>query len=161
MDLNSQTSCNHILGNPEIQYTSSTCPRCFGTNTYGGLSFTPDGKLSTLNSSSQLSQQVKKILTEKMRPSGYGFNTSLLSGVIDRSKLDAIQAEVYRCLLYLQDAQRQEIRAGHVYGGSEQISSIGNVSVTQSKTSPTTVQVFATLVTVSGASISLQTPLQR
>ena len=161
MDLNSQTVCNHIVGNPEVQYTFSACPRCFGSNTYGGLSFTSGGKLSTLNSSSQLSQQVKKILTEKMRPSGYGFNTFLLSGVIDASKLGALQAEVYRCLLYLQKIQAQEVQAGHIYAGTEQISSVGTVSVIQSPIQPTSVQVFATVVTVSGASPTVQTTLQR
>jgi hypothetical protein len=161
MDLNSQISCNHIVGDPIIYYTLSTCPRCFGLGTYGGLSFTADGKLSTIQASSQLSQQIKKILTEKMRPSGYGFNYSLLSGVIDVSKLDAIQAEVYRCLSYLQNAQRQEVRSGHIYAGSEQISSIGAVSTLQSPMQPTAVQVFITVITVSGASISFQTSLQR
>ena len=161
MDLNSQTICNHIVGNPEIQYTSSGCPRCFGTNVYGGISFTSGGKLSTVVASSQLSQQIKKILTEKMRPSGYGFNTSLLSGVIDTSKIGAIQAEVYRCLLYLQKIQAQEVQAGHIYAGTEQIGSVGTVSVIQSPTQPTAVQVFATVISVSGASVAVQTPLQR
>jgi hypothetical protein len=161
VDLNSQTTCNHIVGNPVVAYTITTCPRCFGLGTYGGLSFTPDGKLSTITTSSQLAQQIKKILTEKMRPSGYGFNTSLLAGVIDPSKLGALQAEVYRCLLYLQASQQAEIRAGHIYGGSERISSIGTVSVIQSSSRPTTVQVFATVVTASGISVATQTTLQR
>ena len=161
MDLLAQTVCNHTIGNPLVQYTSSKCPRCFGTNMYGGLSFTSGGKLSTVVASSQLSQQIKKILTEKMRPSGYGFNISLLSGVIDASKLGAIQAEVSRCLFYLQKLQTQEVQAGHIYAGTEQISSIGTVSVIQSPIQPSFVQVFATVITVSGASMSVQTALQR
>ena len=161
MDLLAQTVCDHIVGDSGTPYTSSNCPRCFGTNGYGGLAFTSDGKLSSLTASSQLSQQIKKILVEKMRPSGYGFNTSLLSGVIDVSKLDALQAEVYRCLLYLQTAQQQEVRAGHIYAGTEQIGSVGTVSVLQSPTSPTAVQVFATVVTVAGTAVATQTTLQR
>ena len=161
MDLLAQILCNHKIGDPEVQYLLSSCPRCFGTGTYGGLAFTPDGKLSTIDTSSQLSQQIKKILIEKMRPSGYGFNTSLLSGVIDVSKLGAIQAEVYRCLSYLQQSQLNEIKAGHIYAGSEQIDSIGVVTIFQVPNQPTTVQVSATVITVAGASVTAQTTLQR
>jgi hypothetical protein len=53
------------------------------------------------------------------------------------------------------------VQAGHIYAGTEQISSIGSVSTLQSPIRPTEVQVFATLVTVSGASVSTQTTLQR
>jgi|GEM_PF-2607760 hypothetical protein len=161
MDLNCQTACDHKVGNPEVQYTSSTCPRCLGNDIYGGLSFEPSGKLSTLSYSDQLAQQIKKILTEKRRLSGYGFDYSLLSGVIDNSKLSAIYAEVARCILYLQSNQQQEVKAGHVYAGSEQIQALSSLKVEQSTTQPQEVQVYATVQTVSGALVSLQTTLQR
>lgn len=161
MDFNCQTICNHRVGDPEVQYTSSNCPRCLGSNTYGGLSFEASGKLSTLFFSDQLAQQIKKILTEGRRPTGYGFDYSLLSGVIDNSKLSAIYAEVARCILYLQSLQQQEIKAGHVYAGNEQIKALGSLTVEQSTTRPQEVEVYVTVQTMVGTPVSLQTTLQR
>lgn len=157
MDIKSQTVCDHIVGNPPTAYIIDFCPRCLGKGYYGGFAILSSGNLQTLSPSDSLIQAIQKILTENTRPTGYGFNQSLLTGVIDASKIQAVKNEVARCLNYLKFIQTQETLRGFQYNPQEKISKISNITVVKNTQDPRGVNVTVTVVTVSATSIS--TPL--
>ena len=163
MDLLAQTSCNHIIGSPLVAYTSATCPRCFGTNTYGGLSLSSTGLLQTVSGADQLNQQIAKILTEALRPSGYGFDYSVFTNVIDPTTLDNLRNAVYQSLLYLQTIQQQAVQSGASYRADEQIQKIVSVSANtlNGDISSRTVSVWATVQTRSHTSVTTVVTIQR
>jgi hypothetical protein len=144
-----------------VDYTLASCPRCLGTGEYGGFSYGTDGKLFTLSGVAQLSQQIKKILTEKKRSTGYGFDFSLLSGVIDAARLTTIQSEVVRTLNYLKALQQAEKLRGFVYLPSEEIDDLDSVRAIQDTADPRTVFVTARVIARSGRTASITVLLRR
>ena len=97
MDLLGTVTCDHIVGNPPIAYVLTTCPRCKGIGAYGGISFDNLGNLNVVTDGALLSQEITKILTENIRSSGYGFNYSVLSGVINPNTIQSVQNEIMWC----------------------------------------------------------------
>ncbi len=154
MDLLAQSICSHIVGNPPVAYTLSTCPKCWGTGYYGGFSILPSGDLEQLPPADSLVQSIRKILTENIRPSGYGFNQSLLTGVLDVSRLQAVKNEVVRCLNYLKFIQNQESSRGFQYNPQERIDKISNVNVIKNLQDPRRVNVTVTVITLSSVKVS-------
>jgi hypothetical protein len=161
MDFLGQQVCNHRVGNPIVSYTLNTCPRCLGKDVYGSLGFDTHGKISLVQKSTQLSQTLKKLFTENMRASGYGFNYQLLTGVIDDSKLSAISSEIVRCTNYLIQSQQNAEGLGSLYDPSEKVASISSLSVLQSQTEPRAVDISLSVVTQLGNSVSINTTLRR
>lgn len=154
-ELQATAICDHIVGNPPVAYLQSFCPRCNGKGYYGGFTINPVGMLQSLTPTDSLIQSIKKILTENIRPTGYGFNYALLSGTIDTSKLQAIKNEVVRCLNYLKFIQNQEILRGFKYNPQERINSISSIIVIQDTQDPRNVNISATIITVSATKISV------
>jgi len=161
MDLLGKTSCNHIVGIPPVAYILDTCPRCLRMEEYGGVAYDTGGKVQTITGVSQIGQQIRKILTENIRSSGYGFDYSLLRGVIDSPTISVIKNEVVRCITYLYNLQQQSKKEGFNYRPDEEISSIQSVDAYQSTTEPRTVVVALIVLTVSGAQASVTLSLKR
>lgn len=161
MDLLNQVSCDHRVGNPVNNYVLTTCPRCLGKGVYGGVVFGNNGQLVLVQGSPMLAQQLQKILTENARPSGYGFDYSLLQGVIDPSKLSAIKSEIIRCISYLKYVQEQSKARGFVYAPSEELFGIKEISIGNSPTDPRAVNVSVVVSSVSGAQSNVTAVLRR
>jgi hypothetical protein len=162
MDLLGTVACSHDVGIPVVNYTLDTCPRCLGSGSYGGTSFSKDGNVAVVTGVPEVVQDITKILTENMRPSGYGFNYALLSGVIDPSRIDHIRAEAARCINYLINLQAARVRAGATVAANEQLASpVDSVTAYQDTTDPRKVVVSVVCHTVSGQLFSTLTPLQR
>ena len=161
MDILARNTCDHLVGSPPTSFLLATCPRCQGTGNYGGFVFDINGKITTLQLGPVLGQQIRKILIENRRPSGYGFDYSLFAGVIDPSKLSAIRTEVIRCLSYLRHVQQQEKAQGFTYNPQEELKSIVSVFVEQNSTEPRSVLVSAAVLSVSGTPASTVVTLRR
>lgn len=161
MDLVNKTACDHRVGDPPVAYTLAACPRCRGEGEYGTLVFGNDGKIATVEQGGALKQQIEKILKENRRPSGYGFDYTLLTGVIDATKISAIKNEVIRCLQYLGTAQAREEAQGFNYTGRERLQRVQDVVVTQNTADPREVIVSVTVISSSGAQTGVTTSLSR
>lgn len=146
--------CDHRVGNPIISYTQENCPRCLSKGYYGGIDFDFSGKISTVSNGEGLAQKIKKILTEKKRPSGYGFDYSL---VINASvnKETIVRYEVSRCLNYIQNLISSEKSRGIKFNPSEEIQSIENIKVNINENDPREVIVYVTVITKSGTTLSI------
>ena len=132
----------------------TSCPRCLSNGFYNASSYGHDGKVVIVVGPNLLVQQIQKILTEEKRPTGYGFDYTVLSGTINSATITAVKAEVLRCLQYLSDSQQQEKLEGHNYLPTEEIQSLGGVDAFVPDNEPRTVIVNASVVTVSGASVT-------
>lgn len=162
MDLKCTKQCDHRVGDPVTAFTLATCPRCLGKGTYHDISFDAAGKLNTIKRVYQLNQQIEKILIENVRESGYGFDYSLLNGVIDSGRILAIQREVTRLLnYYIENVQGTEKSSGYAYSPTEEVASIDSVKVYQDSQEPRKVVVLVSLTTVSGQSQSINVTLRR
>jgi hypothetical protein len=154
MDAKFKVICDHVVGNPSQNFTLLGCPRCLGNGFYNASSYGHDGKVVTVFGQYLLIQQIQKILTEEKRPTGYGFDYTVLTGTINAATLTAVKAEVLRCLQYLSDSQQQEKLEGHNYLPTEEIQSVGGVDAFIPDNEPRMVIVNASVTTISGASIT-------
>jgi len=161
MDFKGSITCNHFVGDPPAKYTLSTCPRCLRTDNYGGISTEETGDVTVVKNADYLEQAVKKILVSEMNSRGYGFNYSLLSGVIDPSTINVIKREIIRCTSFLKDAQQRDIRRGVIYSPSEEISRIENIGVSQDITEPRRITVKFSIIAKSRESIDVSQVLSR
>jgi hypothetical protein len=165
MDFQGTVTCDHRVGDPVQAYMLNTCPRCLGTGKYGGPNFLASGAIETLQGSKQLSQQIRKILAENKRESGYGFDYRLLRGVIDTTTVGIVRNEIIRCLFYLRDLQIAEKKSGTAYSPTEQLDTsdqfINFVNVFQDSSEPRKLRVEIAVTTISGAQASASTVLKR
>ena len=160
MDLLGENICDHILGNPPVSYTLSTCPKCLGKGIYGDIVFNNLGKVQTISKIDQLKQQIKKILLENTRPSGYGLTYSLIFNVVNEAQLLAIKRELNRCIDYLNSVHEENIKSNFFYSNQEIINSINNIEVTKTS-DPRTVNALIICTTMSGKDLTLSIPLRR
>ena len=163
MQLTSQTKCDHRVGNPIVAYKLSTCPRCLGEGVYGGFAINTFGKIDTVNLGAQLSQSIKKILTERKREGSlYGFDYGILrGGVIDQGIASAIIAEVSRCLSYLRTTQQREKALGVTFRPSELLKSIDTINIEANPSNPLGVVVSVTVLTEANSEVSATVPIRR
>jgi len=163
MDAVGKVTCDHRVGDPVIAYVLDTCPRCLGTGEYGGVVFGSDGKIATQSKGPQLSQQIKKILTENRRSTGYGFDYKLLRGVVDRGRITAIQGEILRCMDYLKVVQKENKKQGFYYNPQEEMGSIvlDTLLVKQDSLDLRNVLVSFSVLSVSGSPLSINVVLRR
>lgn len=159
MELLGENVCNHIVGNPEVKYVLQNCPRCLGKGTYGDIVFDNEGHIKTITGISQLKQQLKKIIIENTRDTGYGFNYNLISFVNDVQLL-AIKKELNRCIEYLSNTQVKEQREGFYYSNTELLDSIEEVNV-ERNVDVRSVDVTIYCKTVSGRDAIINIPLER
>lgn len=152
MDFNGKVVCDHIVGNPTQPFGIASCPRCLKRGWYGGVSYDAGGRIDTVSQTQALKQSILKILTESRRPTGYGFDYNLLTGVIDASKLPAIKNEIIRCMDYLKYLQKQQENQGYVYPLNEKIHKIKTLIVEQSPNEPRKVEISFSVITKAGAS---------
>jgi len=133
MIFGTQTLCDHIVGDPPVTYQIGLCPRCRGVGTYNGINFTSSGRVQRLNGFASLQLEIRKILITQKRPTGYGFDYSLLqSGHFSGGTTpDAVAAEVNRCLNYLISLQQAAKAQGFQYLPTEELLRIDSVTVTQ------------------------------
>lgn len=159
MDIINTVVCNHIVGNPPVAYIQEYCPRCQGKGYYGCITFSPQGGINFCSGVTQLVQQIKKIFTERRRTTGYGLDYTLLSGVIDDTKLIAIQNEIIRCLSYYKKIQQQDKLNNFYYNPDEEISSIDTPTLIQDSTDPRKVTISVNVYSVSGVSANVTVPV--
>jgi hypothetical protein len=151
MDARFVVKCDHAVGIPSQNFMLNTCPRCLGRGTYNAYTIGTDGKIVTVSGVSKLSQQIAKILTEQKRPSGYGFDYSVLSGTITPSTITAVKSEVMRCIQYLKGVQEQEKLEGFLYLTTEEISTVNTLDAFVSAADPRQVFVTVSVFTVAGS----------
>lgn len=165
MDAKFKVVCTHAVGIPVQQFLLTTCPRCLGKGFYNAYQFGIDGKMITVSGVNKLSQQIQKILTETKRPSGYGFDYSVLTGVISPNTLTAVKSEIVRCIEYLKASQQQEKREGFTYLPTEEISTdsraIAVLEAFVDQTNPRAVYINISVLTVAGATADVTTQLRR
>jgi hypothetical protein len=160
MELLGEKICDHTAGDPLVSYTLQTCPKCLGKGTHGDVSFDTSGKIYTLTGINQLKQQLKKILVENTRNTGYGFNYNLISLTINDSQLLSINRELNRCLTYFNNLQIKNQREGFYYNNTELLDSIESIDVFRD-TDPRNVNALVYCKTVSGRSVEIIIPLRR
>jgi len=165
MDAKFKVICNHVVGSPLQQFTLVTCPRCLGKGFYNSYSFGTDGKMLVVSGVNKLSQQIQKILTEAKRPSGYGFDYSVLTGVITPSTVTAVKSEILRCIEYLKASQQQEKKEGFMYLPTEEISttaqSITVLDASVNELDPRSLLINLSVLTVAGTTTDVTTQLRR
>jgi len=159
MDILNTVNCDHVVGSPAVSYKLEDCPRCHGQGTYGSFGLSKSGSLEFVSGIDQLVQQIKKILTEKRRQSGYGFDYSVLKGVIDSSKLLAVKNEVIRCLTYYKNLQQTNKQNGFYYNPDEEIYSVDAPTIIQDSTDLRKVAVSVNVYAVSGTSATVTVPI--
>jgi len=160
-NIKGEIKCNHRVGDPLQTFKLDDCPRCLGRGWYGGVGIDSSGKLILISGVDKLRQQVKKILIEDRRPSGYGFDYSVLTDVIDAETVYRVKTEVIRCTDYLMQLQRRRKHRGFEYAPSEEIRSIKNIKVVQNPIEPRELIVTLSVISVSGATFDTEIPLRR
>ena len=161
MDAKFNVVCNHIIGLPAQGFLLETCPRCMGAGYYNAISYGTTGKVVTVVGFDKLSQQINKILIEDKRPSGYGFDYTILSGTITPATQTAVQSEVMRCIVYLQNLQRIERSRGFKYLPSEELSNTVSVDAQINPDDPRGIIVTLGIQTVSGFIGNVVTNIRR
>ena len=161
MELLGKVNCNHIVGNPPQAFVLNSCPRCLGKGSYGDISYDSAGRLNTVSNIQQLNQQIEKILIETVRNSGYGFDNSLLNGVIDSGKLLAIKRELIRVINYFINNQQIEKSLGYYYKTTEEVYSLLSTNVFQDNSEPRKVIALVKIMTVSGQIVSVSSLLSQ
>lgn len=161
MDLAGLNKCNHVVGDPLELYDLRECPRCKGIGYYGSVSLDSSGHINIVLAGEALRQRIRKILREKLRASGYGFNYDLLSNVVDTNTLKAIKADIIRCMEYLVTVQNQSIDDGVFFKASEILSRIQDLRVEQNKVEPRQVDIAFTAIAASGKDITIFETLGR
>jgi hypothetical protein len=161
MDILNRVTCDHIAGDPSVGYTLNNCPKCLGLGYIGECKFDSLGNLSAIYNQSSLNQQVLKILTENKRSTGYGFDYSLMKGVIDTTTTLAVYREIVRCISYLSTMQQEEKSRGVKISTNEEIKSIVSLNVMQNIIEPRKLDIVLTLRTVSNQKPEINTILSR
>jgi hypothetical protein len=128
-----------------------------GNGYYGGVAYTTGGKLVTVSAGSMLAQQIKKILTENKRPSGYGFDYTMIGNVVTPSTIPMIRSEVIRCISYLRFVQQNNKQNGFFYNPNEELDSIGTLNIQPASIDPRQVIVTVTVYATSGRPVNLST----
>jgi hypothetical protein len=126
-----------------------------GTDEYHAYSIGHDGKIVVVAGSNKLAQQIAKILTEKKRTTGYGFDLSVLTGTLDQSSITAVKSEVFRCMQYLMSIQNQERLEGYAYIPSEEISSVSSLDAYIASDDPRKMYVSVAVVTKAGTTAAV------
>lgn len=151
MIIASEVKCDHKVGDPEVDFESSKCPRCRGKGVYYAFSMSPAGRIEFLTGFDALTFQIKKILTEARRPSGYGFDYRVLNPQQSSGDpITAITSEIYRVMQYFMNLQRQSKSEGYNYLPTEELVSVDSVRVTRSTTDPRQVYITIYVTTRSG-----------
>jgi len=160
MELLGEVNCDHIAGDPPVKYTVSGCPKCLGKGVYGDIEFNLEGKVKTISGISQLKQQLKKIIIENTRETGYGFNYSAITFSSGDAQLINIKKELNRCLEYLSFLQVTARGDGFFYSNTELLDSVERIEVIRDADVR---KVNATIYckTVSGRDIIINVPLER
>lgn len=153
--------CNHVVGIPATAYILTTCPRCRGKGIYHAFNILQSGHIEFLTGVAALKQTISKILIETRRPSGYGFDYSILAGNPTGNFTDTIRAEITRVMQYLVDLQQQERAAGFRYLPTEEIAVIDEIDVERDTTDPRKYIVTVFLTTVSGVQFQVSENLLR
>ena len=161
MELLGKINCSHIIGDPPQSFVLNTCPRCLGKGSYGDISYDNAGRLNTISNIQQLNQQIEKILIETVRNSGYGFDNSLINGVIDSGKLLAIKRELIRVINYFINNQQIEKSSGYYYRTTEEVYSLLSADVFQDNSEPRKVIALVKIMTVSGQIVSVSSLLSQ
>lgn len=155
MDARFAVKCDHVVGVPAQMFILTTCPRCLGTGVYNAYSIGPDGKIVTVMGADKLAQQITKILVESRRPSGYGFDYGLLTGVIDQSSVTAVKSEVFRCMQFLKTSQTQEKLEGFSYIPSEEIDTVSALEAFVDSADPRRINVSVAVITKAGTTATV------
>jgi len=129
MNIKSINTCDHIAGTEATHYTRGACPKCNGSGILGDIDINNAGKINTVSNVDVLSLKILKILLEKKRSSGYGFDYSLLQDVSSVGIITSIKGEVVRCISYLQELQYRRERKGQFIKPQEKIRSIASLEV--------------------------------
>jgi len=161
MDITGKIKCDHYVGIPPVNYLLKDCPRCLGTGEYGGFAPLDKGDVPVVEGVAYLKQSIKKILLEKKRFSGYGFDYDLLRGIGDPESLLAIKREVKRCILYLKSAQQEDIKKGTKYASNEMIYDVRDIDVKFDLAEPRKLFITLNVIAVSGSNIDIVTDLER
>lgn len=154
MRASNKVRCDHRVGNPVVSYILETCPRCLGSGYYGGIDFNFLGKISISSNEKGLAEKIKKVLTEKKRSSGYGFDYDLIRSITTNREL-VVKAEVTRCLDYIEKLIKREKSRGIKFNPSEEIQSIDSIRVSTDTSDLRELQVYITLTTKSGTPLSI------
>lgn len=159
--VNGLVTCDHRVGNPVVAYSLDACPRCMGKGVYGGVNYDLQGHVDELFGVNMLTQQIKKILTENRRPSGYGFDYNLFTGVIDQGRIGAIRSEIVRTISYLKFVQQTAKAGGFTYLPTEELDSIQNLTIQNDTVDPRMLVVAVDVLSVSGTQTSTTVVMRR
>jgi hypothetical protein len=159
MTIATDVKCDHRVGDPLVGFSSVQCPRCRGKNVYHAFSISPSGLVETLSGFDSLALQLKKIMSESRRPSGYGFDYRTLLNSLQTDPISSISNEIYRVLRYFMDLQQQSKSEGYVYLPTEELSVVNSVQVTR-QSDPRAFLVVISVTTKSGQSGSVSQLLQ-
>jgi hypothetical protein len=157
VDLLGITICDHIVGDPIEKFTLENCPKCNGKGVVGDISFDSNGKVNTVGGIELLKQKIKKILTESTRDTGYGFNYNMLS-YNDKLK-SGVKSEIYRCINYLINLQKEKEKEGFYYLPTEKIDSIDKVDILENP-DPRKVEILIVCKSTSGKQAEINLSLE-
>ncbi|MCK9428825.1 MAG: hypothetical protein M0R17_02290 [Candidatus Omnitrophica bacterium] len=161
MDILARIPCDHRAGEPLVGYVLDTCPKCLGSGYIGEFQIDNSGNLVTIYNQDSLSQQVIKILKENKRSTGYGFDYSLMRGVIDTTTTLVVYREIVRCISYLSTLQQEEKAKGNKISSNEEIKSIISLEVTQNIYEPRQLDIVLNLRTAGSQNPEIVTTLTR
>jgi len=154
MFIKSKTNCDHRVGDPIISFTLENCPRCLGKGIYGGFDFTTSGKINRITGVEVLKQKIEKILVEKKRPSGYGFDYDLINTLPENAE-NVIRYEISRCINYLIELQKKESFYGVTRSSTEEIHSLIGADVVLNSAEPRYVTIYVYVLSTAGSRVSL------
>jgi len=160
VDFKGKIICDHVAGDPPQKFILNNCPKCKGRGWHGGITFTKLGKVETVNGVKQLEQHLEKILIERVRNTGYGLNYDLLKGIIDRTTLNTLKAEIFRVMNYYINNQARSERSGFIYNPTEKLVDV-DVKVTQDSSDPRNILINVTAETQSKKEINFTVPIRR
>lgn len=159
MDFQAEIICDHIAGNPAQKFVLSTCPRCRGKGWHGGITFSQLGRIKKVTGIDQLKQQLRKLLIERVRDTGYGTDYTILTGVRDESKEKAIKSECIRVLQYFANKQQVAEQNGVIFSPVERLVDVSDVIVTPDTAEPRRYTVAITAITRSRKSVDIIVPV--
>lgn len=158
-------TCYHAYqsGSANLTYTLSNCPYCLGEGQIHDFIFQEDGSIRTAEGADKLQQDLEKILIEKARADGYGFEFADLSGrTAGRFTEERLRAATLSSIRFLMDLQQEMQDQGVYVPPDELISEIGDVTVQAVENQPDYFRISVTLKTLSAknAEISLAVPVR-
>jgi hypothetical protein len=155
VDLLGEIVCDHIAGDPQEKFTLDNCPKCLGKGVIGDIQIDEHGHLKTVSGINYLKQSIKKIITESLRASGYGFNYKILINSKDPIS-SAVKRELTRNINYLISLQNENVLNGYNYLPTEKLNEIEKIEVIKS-TDPRQLNIILYCRTVSGSQFTLNT----